>query len=162
VGDLLQNLLAPVFRWLPKNVQTRIRFSIRSARRWTRYKGTFALSKVNPVRIHLAQRSHKAKGSDEVLVRMLHVKLDRRYRYDELQMIAAQVHYVDLVNLSLVSKRVRSVMFPSLEDSTEDRQLRYHSCKGPNEKTTCWTCGVQVCLVSRALNILSNLLMLTL
>jgi hypothetical protein len=70
--------------------------------------------------------------------------------YDVLQLIAAEVHYVDLVNLSLASKKIRATMFPGLEGSVEDRELRFYSCKG-DEKSTCWTCGVQVCKVSQLL-----------
>jgi hypothetical protein len=146
VWNLLQRFLALIFGWLPENLQGHIQYSFRSTGRWIWYKSSFAASKVNPMEIHLPRYLHQSKASDEKLVQMLLADLP----YDVLQLIAAKVHYVDLVNLSLVSKRVRAIMFPGLEDSTEDHQLRFHSCRG-NEKSTCWTCGVQVCEVSRFL-----------
>jgi hypothetical protein len=146
VWKLLQTFLAPVFRWVPENVKGQIRYSFRSAGRWVWHKSSFAASKVNPMEIRLPRYLQKSKTSDEKLAQMLLAELP----YDVLQLIAAKVHYVDLVNLSLVSKKVRAIMFPGLEDSTEDRQLRFHSCRG-NEKSTCWICGVQVCEVSRLL-----------
>ena len=141
---LVWEFLAAVFGWLPRNVQARIRYSWRSARKWTSYKGSLAASKVNPTGIHLPQWLHRSGASDEKLVQILLADLP----YDILQLIAVEVHYADLVNLSMVSKQVRAAMFPGLEDNTEDRQLRFHSCRG-NMKSSCWTCGVQVCGVSR-------------
>jgi hypothetical protein len=61
--------------------------------------------------------------------------------------IARKLHYVDLVNLSIVSKRVRATIFPASEDTDQDRQLRLFSCYG-NKKSECWTCGIQICNVS--------------
>lgn len=69
--------------------------------------------------------------------------------YDILILLAHNVHYVDLVNLSLVSKRLRQAVFPlhGGERRLDDRALRLYSCQG-SEKSQCWTCGIQICHVS--------------
>jgi len=68
--------------------------------------------------------------------------------YDILMLVAHNCHYVDLLNLSLVSKQLRQAVFPLNEhEDLHDRRLMRYSCEGP-EKSHCWTCGIQICHVS--------------
>jgi hypothetical protein len=139
--SLVQDLFAPVFTWLPNNTQAHIRYSFRSAGRWTRTKISAKASKAHALHIHLPRHLHRSKACDEKLAQMLL----QTSSYNVLQLLAGKLHYVDLVSLSLVSKRMRATIFPSLlEGGTEDRQLRYYSCTG-DAKAECWTCGIQVC-----------------
>ncbi|ORY16586.1 hypothetical protein BCR34DRAFT_584250 [Clohesyomyces aquaticus] len=140
--ETLLQFLTPFYNLLPESMRTSFRYRLRLAGRWTWNKTSFATSKVITMGIHLPRYLRKSKTTDEKLAQLLLASEP----YDILQLIAGQLHYVDLVNLSLVSKRVRAAIFPSLEDSAEDRQLRFYSCEG-DKKTACWTCGIQVCQV---------------
>jgi hypothetical protein len=62
--------------------------------------------------------------------------------FDITVLIVHKIHYVNLVNFSLVSKQIRSVMF-----ITSNRVLRQYSCY-LNEKSDCYVCGIQICIVS--------------
>lgn len=64
--------------------------------------------------------------------------------YDVLVLIARDLHYVDLVNLSLVSKSVRDVVFPRSDFATRSEHFKIYSCDELT-KTQCWVCMIQVC-----------------
>lgn len=46
--------------------------------------------------------------------------------YDILLVIAPKLHYMDFVNLSMVSKSVRAVMFPVSKSKDKERELRMY------------------------------------
>ncbi|KIN07109.1 hypothetical protein OIDMADRAFT_15993 [Oidiodendron maius Zn] len=125
-------LLSP----LPKWMQRPIRFSSRFASKWGYEKKAAAEIRLRQIPGHLPRGLFKRKGTDKALENAL--------LYDIILRVAPKVHYVDLVNLSLVSKRVRATMFPIFEDNDKDRELRLNSCYG-NTKSTCWICGIQIC-----------------
>ncbi|OCL05466.1 hypothetical protein AOQ84DRAFT_355945 [Glonium stellatum] len=64
--------------------------------------------------------------------------------YDVLVLISRDLHYVDLVNLSLASKSVREVVFPRADFATRSEHFKMYSCDELT-KTQCWVCTVQVC-----------------
>jgi hypothetical protein len=66
--------------------------------------------------------------------------------YDILMLIAPQVHYVDLINLSLASKGIRRAVFPSSEVGARAERLRMSSCEN-GTKSQCWVCNIQICNV---------------
>ena len=128
-------LLSPLPQWM----QRPIRFSGRFASKWGYGKKAAAEIRLRQIPGHLPRGSFKRIGTGRALENAL--------LYNIILRIAPKVHYVDLVNLSLVSKRVRATMFPISEDNNKDRELRLYSCYG-NTKSTCWICGIQICNVS--------------
>lgn len=128
-----------LFSCLPKRMQRPIRFSGRFTDKWGYHKKSSVKIKLRQIPSHRPRRWSKKKGTDKALGNVL--------LYDIVLIIAPKVHYVDLVNLSMVSKRVRAIMFPVTEDKDKDRRLRLYSCYG-NRKSGCWTCGIQICDVS--------------
>ena len=67
--------------------------------------------------------------------------------YDVLVLIARDLHYVDLFNLSLASKSVRDVVFPRSDFATRSEHFKIYSCDELT-KTQCWICTIQVCNVN--------------
>jgi hypothetical protein len=67
-------------------------------------------------------------------------------RYDVLQLIAYKLHYFDIVNLSLVSRRVHEVIFSNPKFAEQSELLRRSTCYG-NSKSQCWACNIQICAV---------------
>jgi hypothetical protein len=67
-------------------------------------------------------------------------------KYDILVLIAKQVHYVDLINLSLVSRKVRQAVFPPSEIGARSERLRIYTCEN-GTKSQCWVCNIQICNV---------------
>ena len=68
-------------------------------------------------------------------------------RYEVLQLISYKLHYVDIINLSLVSRRVHQVIFPNSKLTEQSELLRRSTCYG-NPKSQCWACNIQICTVS--------------
>jgi hypothetical protein len=64
--------------------------------------------------------------------------------YDMLVLVAKNLHYADLINLSTVSKSVRESVLPSNDVSRRLNMFRLYTC-GPDNKTTCWNCTNQTC-----------------
>jgi hypothetical protein len=152
LAGILGGVLSILFHKLPGKFQASITFSTRYTRRWACDKGSAAGVKLRNLTGHVPTRHRNTKRSGQRLAYLLSISLGSHdgsrkgnaSSYDILQLIAHELDYVDLVNLSLVSRSVRSVLFPPIEDQQEDRQLRYHSCYG-EEKFECWTCAIQVC-----------------
>ncbi|KAI9767063.1 MAG: hypothetical protein M1839_004637, partial [Geoglossum umbratile] len=69
--------------------------------------------------------------------------LARLLVYDILVLIAQDLHFGDLTNLSLASKNVRQAIFPAPEFAARSECLRRYSCAG--EKGRCWACDIQIC-----------------
>ena len=65
-----------------------------------------------------------------------------------LLLIASSLHYTDIVNLSLASKGLRQVIFPSPDLAARSEALRIHSCEN-GSKSQCWICSSQICQVRR-------------
>ncbi|KAF1847114.1 uncharacterized protein K460DRAFT_383614 [Cucurbitaria berberidis CBS 394.84] len=64
--------------------------------------------------------------------------------YDLLMLVAEQLHYLDVVNLSRVSKSVRESVLPAHDFDRRMHVFRTYTCE-PSEKSTCWTCSNQIC-----------------
>lgn len=75
-------------------------------------------------------------------------KYGRPLPHDSLILIASRLHYTDIVNLSLASKRLRLLVFPSPDSATRSEALRIHTCEN-GSKSQCWICASQVCNVRR-------------
>jgi hypothetical protein len=133
-----------MFGLLPDRFLTATSYSARYARKWTLQKFALHAIKLRDLSSRSPERPRGPKEPDIKLARILHN--DRASKHDILQLIAQNLDYVDLVNLSLVSKRTRSAIFPADEEWEDDRQLRFYSCYG-KKKSTCWICAVQICEV---------------
>jgi hypothetical protein len=135
---LLVRFFWRLFSCLPKRIQRPIRFSGWYAGKWGHHQKSSAKIKLGQISVHRSRGLLK-KEAEKVLVNAL--------LYDIVVLIAPKVHYVDLVNLSMVSKRVRATMFPTTKEKGQNRHLRLYSCCG-NRKSECWICGIQICNVS--------------
>ena len=130
-----------LFRRLPTYIKSRARFGAR----------------------YLAKTGRRVPSAREVKLRHMRPKNSKsRYEggyegkgtaftdflcYDVLVLIARDLHYVDLVNLSLASKSVRDVVFPHLDFAIRSEHFKIYSCDELT-KTQCWVCMIQICNVS--------------
>jgi hypothetical protein len=74
--------------------------------------------------------------------------------YPIVTAIAEGLHYADLIQLSLVSKDVHSIIFPRTKRSSSS-SLKKHCClKGAN--AACWCCRTQICWEGQVTGDLSN------
>lgn len=129
--------LALVFRCLPGPIRGRLRFLFRYISKARPKMSTSPWPK--PYRLHsrYQQTNMKDNESDIGLAKVL--------CYDTLVLLAHKIHYIDLVNLSMVSKRVHQAIYPS--EGCGERRLRLYTCEG-NQKSPCWACGIQTCQVT--------------
>jgi hypothetical protein len=67
--------------------------------------------------------------------------------FDILMLIARDLHYRDILNLSMASKSVYNAMFPKNEIHERVKFLRRYACNDDN-RSNCWICGLQTCPVS--------------
>lgn len=61
--------------------------------------------------------------------------------------VAEEMHYLDIMNLSRVSKSIREVVLPAHDFDRRVDVFRRYTCPG-KEKTDCWVCDKQICAVS--------------
>ncbi|KAK2807529.1 hypothetical protein FQN50_005397 [Emmonsiellopsis sp. PD_5] len=61
---------------------------------------------------------------------------------DILTLVSEHLHYQDLVNLSLVSKRLRRTVFPNGHGRSGASMLRRYACN-PATRSQCWACRYQ-------------------
>ncbi|KAI1150108.1 hypothetical protein F4825DRAFT_428028 [Nemania diffusa] len=134
--DIANGLAGCVSSVIPARVHNPLFFAYRYIRHWLYYRGSRAKEEVRDPHSLLLTRAHIEAKEKE-----LYSVLSR----GALERIVLNLHYVDVVNLSLTSKRTYKALFPKQDPSEEDdRQLKYYSCWG-NEKFDCWACGIQVC-----------------
>ncbi|KAI1166790.1 hypothetical protein F5B18DRAFT_604197 [Nemania serpens] len=125
--------LAERLAWIfPARLHFSLSFASRYTRQWFRYR--------------FSRIKQKAPDTFILTTRYARVGLDSVLSHDVvLERIVHQLHYVDAVNLSLTTRRIRESMFPRQKSTTvEEGQLRYYSCWG-NKKSDCWACGIQIC-----------------
>lgn len=67
--------------------------------------------------------------------------------YDVLSLISRQLHHIDVINLSLVSKHVHKAIFPNSMLDDRSQRLRLYTCDS-DKKALCWACSTQICRVS--------------
>ena len=65
--------------------------------------------------------------------------------YDLLMLIARELHFVDVINLSVASRGLRDALFPKADVAARTRALRSYTCEG--YKSDCSICGIQICHV---------------
>ena len=67
--------------------------------------------------------------------------------YDLLMLIVRELHYVDVINLSLVSRGLRGALLLRADVAARTQALRNYTCEG--SKSECSICGNQICSVSQ-------------
>jgi hypothetical protein len=135
------------FRCLPISVKSRVRF----ARRYGMKAGQAVEEKsemqMNNIKRKLERRDKDGLpnivNSDGVSTHLAHFLAI----YDILIMVTENLHYVDLLNLGLVSKSVRKVVQPT--NAQQMIHLKMYTCHRKT-KTQCWICTNLVCEVSQA------------
>ncbi|OAG02043.1 uncharacterized protein CC84DRAFT_981693 [Paraphaeosphaeria sporulosa] len=125
------------FRRFPASVQSRVLFAMRC--RVKSFQGRFQQRKP----AQCAQTDHngawmtalQGKNTDAPLAEFLCV-------YDVLVMVTTHLHYVDITNLSLVSRRIHKTLLPAKD--APSNFLRTYSCN-PGFKARCYVCPNQIC-----------------
>ena len=67
--------------------------------------------------------------------------------YDLLMLIVRELHYVDVINLSLASRSLRDALLPRADIAARTQALRIYTCEG--SKSECSICGNQICPVGQ-------------
>ena len=65
--------------------------------------------------------------------------------YDLLMLIVRELHYVDVINLSLASRSLRDSLLPRGGVAARTQALRDYTCE--SSKSECSMCGNQICPV---------------
>ncbi|CAI6299959.1 unnamed protein product [Periconia digitata] len=131
-----------IFRCLPISVKSRVRF----ARGFTVKAGQGIVDKGQ-------MRLEHIKKTTETSTDKAHIDLrdsqpaslaDFLSVYDMLILISQDLHFVDVMNLGLVSKRVRQAVQPSDAHIQRMLHFRMYTCQS-NSKSKCWICLNQTC-----------------
>jgi hypothetical protein len=125
--------------FLPNRSQCRLRFWMRRANKWAYHTKKSTELRLHQHPIHLRPGLFKRNKTDQALASVLLGPV--------LERMASNLHYVDILRLSLASKRIRKTVFPPLEYESRRRAFRLHSCGG-NGNSKCWSCAIQICNVS--------------
>jgi len=137
-----------LFRCLPIAFKAKTRY----ARRYTAKTGLRAvdatelqlekLAKKVPMRKREARMRYKGgvPGEPANLADFLGI-------YDMLIVVAEDLHYADILNLSLTSKSVRESVLPAEDYERRLKHFRMYTCESAS-KTQCWICANQICNVS--------------
>ena len=64
--------------------------------------------------------------------------------YDILMLVVEDLHYTDIVNLSLASKSVREAVLPADDYDRRIQHFRMYTCDS-STKMQCWVCNNQLC-----------------
>lgn len=59
--------------------------------------------------------------------------------------IASNLHYSDIVSISLTSKSMNTAVFPRDRRPERIERISIASCE--EDKSECWSCGVEICNV---------------
>ncbi|KAJ4362501.1 hypothetical protein N0V83_010595 [Neocucurbitaria cava] len=65
--------------------------------------------------------------------------------YDMLMLVTEHLHYIDINNLSRVSKSVREAVLPEQDFDRRMKVFKLYTCSNTPHKEQCWTCNNQVC-----------------
>jgi hypothetical protein len=144
--NILWRLPQIAFRCLPLSFKWKVRFGRRytwnsmlgleqNAGLWvTNLKGMY-----KEHREKKKPRYHSGAGQPCPLSKFLSI-------YDMLIVVTQEMHYLDIMNLSRVSKSVREVVLPASDMDPCMEVIRRYTCPG-EEKTICWICDNRICTV---------------
>ncbi|KAI0866593.1 hypothetical protein F4860DRAFT_499914 [Xylaria cubensis] len=138
VIDVVKGFADCVFFFLPARAHNALFFANRYARHWLHYRRSKTKQNARDAYALLPRRHHNKEGKEKGLFSILSQEAI-------VEKIARDLHYADVVNLSLASRGIREAVFPRQDASdVENKDLRYSSCRG-NRKYDCWACGIQIC-----------------
>ncbi|KAF2468786.1 uncharacterized protein BDR25DRAFT_52970 [Lindgomyces ingoldianus] len=126
------------FRCLPLSIKSRTRYGRRFAVKTSQRLPT-------PHEIKLKTRRNKKgpnryKGGDGEPTGLA----DFLGIYDILMLVVEDLHYTDIVNLSLASKSVREAVLPVTDYDRRLQHFRRYACE-PGSKERCWVCTNTIC-----------------
>ena len=76
--------------------------------------------------------------------------------YGLLMLIVRELHFVDVINLSLASMGLRDALLPKTDIAARTQALRSHTCGGC--RSECSICGIQICPVRQYERVTRSLL----
>ena len=76
--------------------------------------------------------------------------------YDLLMLIVRELHYVDVINLSLASRNLRDALLPRADIAARTQALKIYTCEV--RKSECSICGNQICPVCQYQRAMRSLL----
>ncbi|KAF2806448.1 uncharacterized protein BDZ99DRAFT_573960 [Mytilinidion resinicola] len=132
-----------IFRCLPLPIKSRFRFGTRYTVKATEVlppPEEIKMRMMRPTPIPPSHTRYDTHGAYEQSPNPLADFLN----YDILVLIARDLHYVDLINLSLTSKSMRDVVFPGTDHAARSDHFALYTCE-PDSKTECWNCTMQTC-----------------
>jgi len=142
----VSRFFSAIYRYLVSPILSRLRYRFRylsKSRQRVKVHNTIRLRpfKANP------PKSNKPTGLAVALsYESQHQHPHRPPFYNPLVLVAYKLHYVDLINLSLVSKSLREVIFGKSDLATRSEDLRLYTCED-GSKSQCWICNTQICRV---------------
>ncbi|KAF2188957.1 hypothetical protein K469DRAFT_564483, partial [Zopfia rhizophila CBS 207.26] len=136
---LLWCIPVAIFRCLPIGIKSRTRYTRRIAVKTGQRLSTpheIKLRKLRPN--HPVMRYQGGDGGEPTgLADFLGV-------YDILMLVAENLHYTDIVNLSLVSKSIREAVLPVADYDRRLNHFKMYTCQARSRKQ-CWVCTNQIC-----------------
>ncbi|KAI0508766.1 hypothetical protein F5B22DRAFT_619514 [Xylaria bambusicola] len=137
-SNWLLSAVPPIRHITRESIQNNAFFASRYIQHWVSHI-IFATKRRLPDSHSLVPRlAHHSSDQEKGLLLLL--------SHNVVEKIVQHLHYVDIVNLSLTSKKNHEALFPrrNSDFATEKKQLRYYSCWGM-VKADCWACGIQLC-----------------
>jgi hypothetical protein len=136
-----------IFRCLPLSFKSEVRFGRRYAIKTVlgaEQKAELGVMEMKSIyKQKQRQRMHRYQGGSgepSHLSGFLNI-------YDMLILVAEELHYTDIKNLSRVSKSVREAVLPAHDLDRRIQTFRRYTCPGA-QKVDCWLCDKQICTVS--------------
>lgn len=131
------------FRCLPISVKSKVRL----VRRYG-VKAGQGLEEKGEMQMHALKRKIERKGeTDKYTAKELGEPTNLGEFlsiYDVLIEVVQHLHYVDVVNLGLVSKSVREAVLPADEYEQRMTHFKMYACHNKGKKQ-CWVCNNQIC-----------------
>jgi hypothetical protein len=137
-------LLIPLYLlWsiLPSKLQSKLHYSWQYVVKATKRIPKAPAIKLRPLRKKANGNSNSNNSNNknaDSLARLLNI--------DILTLIAYKLHYVDVINLSLVCRSIRNTIFPDAEVDRNAEYFRIYTCDMWT-KSQCWGCNIQICQV---------------
>ncbi|KAH7384241.1 hypothetical protein DE146DRAFT_622413 [Phaeosphaeria sp. MPI-PUGE-AT-0046c] len=135
-----------LFRCLPISWTSKVRFGRRFALKTglgLEQEAELAVTELKDIYKRSRGRRHQpyqgAAGAPSPLSNFLGI-------YDMLMAVTEELHYSDIMSLSLVSKSIREAVLPSDDLERRLRTFKTYTCKN-NETKDCWVCSKQICTV---------------
>ncbi|PGG96810.1 hypothetical protein AJ80_09782, partial [Polytolypa hystricis UAMH7299] len=90
----------------------------------------------SPPDLETAPPKEASGGSSTALAEFLHI--------DILMLVSEHLHHQDMLNLSLTSKQMRQVIYPTGEEEARAKLYKKYTCEGNG--FPCWSCRTPICM----------------